>query len=89
VAETYVQYFLFQEGGSVTAGNSSGTNDGAAAVLLMSADEAAARKIPVLARIVGFAQSGCDPAIMGIGPVAAVQSLVCILESLSPELMRS
>ncbi|MBN6045315.1 acetyl-CoA C-acetyltransferase [Citrobacter sp. ku-bf4] len=57
--------------GSVTAGNASSLNDGAAAVMLMSARRAAALNIPVLARIAGYAVSGVDPAFMGIGPVAA------------------
>lgn len=57
--------------GSVTAGNASSLNDGAAAVMLMSARRAAALNLPVLARIAGYAVSGVDPAFMGIGPVAA------------------
>jgi len=61
----------FAKEGSVTAGNASGINDGAAAVLLMSEDEAARRGIMPLARIAGYATAGVDPAIMGIGPVHA------------------
>ncbi len=61
----------FTRDGSVTAGNASGINDGAAAVLLMTADEAARRGITPMARIVSWAQAGVDPAIMGIGPVPA------------------
>lgn len=57
--------------GSVAAGNASSLNDGAAAVMLMSARRAAALNLPVLARIAGYAVSGVDPAFMGIGPVAA------------------
>ena len=61
----------FAKEGSVTAGNASGINDGAAAVLLMSEDEAGRRGITPLARIAGYATAGVDPAIMGIGPVHA------------------
>lgn len=60
-----------RDGGSVTAGNASGINDGAAAVVLMSADEAAKRGIEPLAKIVSWAQAGVDPAIMGSGPIPA------------------
>jgi acetyl-CoA C-acetyltransferase len=61
----------FKRDGSVTAGNASTLNDGAAAVLLMSADKATALGLPVLARIKAHASAGVDPAIMGIGPVFA------------------
>jgi len=61
----------FRQDGTVTAGNASSINDGAAAVLLMSAAKAAELRLPVLARIAGYAASGGDPAIMGIGPVPA------------------
>lgn len=63
----------FRTDGTVTAGNASSINDGAAAVLLMSAAKAAELKLPVLARIAGYAASGVDPAIMGIGPVPAAR----------------
>jgi acetyl-CoA C-acetyltransferase len=63
----------FRKDGTVTAGNASSINDGAAAVLLMSASKAAELKLPVLARIAGYAASGVDPAIMGIGPVPAAR----------------
>jgi acetyl-CoA C-acetyltransferase len=63
----------FKKDGSVTAGNASSLNDGAAAVLLMSAAKARALGLPVLARIAGYANAGVDPAIMGIGPVSATQ----------------
>ena len=63
----------FKKDGSVTAGNASSLNDGAAAVLLMSADKAKALGLPVLARIAAYANAGVDPAIMGIGPVGATQ----------------
>jgi acetyl-CoA C-acetyltransferase len=62
-----------REGGTVTAGNASGINDGAAAMVLMSADEAKKRGITPLARIVSWATTGVDPKIMGIGPVTASQ----------------
>ncbi|MDQ1847189.1 acetyl-CoA C-acetyltransferase [Gemmobacter fulvus] len=61
----------FAKDGSVTAGNASGLNDGAAAVLLMSADEAAKRGLTPLARIASYATAGLDPAIMGVGPIHA------------------
>ncbi|WP_165669276.1 acetyl-CoA C-acyltransferase, partial [Metapseudomonas otitidis] len=63
----------FKKDGSVTAGNASSLNDGAAAVLLMSADKAKALGLPVLARIASYASAGVDPAIMGIGPVSATR----------------
>ncbi|MGL6211772.1 MAG: acetyl-CoA C-acetyltransferase [Paracoccaceae bacterium] len=61
----------FAKDGSVTAGNASGLNDGAAAVLVMSADDAAQRGLPVLARIASYATAGLDPSIMGVGPIHA------------------
>ncbi|MBZ8132858.1 acetyl-CoA C-acetyltransferase [Afifella sp. IM 167] len=61
----------FDKEGSVTAGNASGINDGAAAVLLMSEAEAEKRGITPLARIVSWATAGVDPAIMGTGPIPA------------------
>ena len=61
----------FEKDGTVTAGNASGINDGAAAVVLMSADEASRRGITPLARIVSWASVGVDPAIMGSGPIPA------------------
>ena len=62
----------FKEGGKVTAGNSCPLNDGAAAVLVMSADKARATGLTPLARIVATSVSGLDPAVMGVGPVEAV-----------------
>lgn len=59
----------FQKDGTVTAGNASGINDGAAAVVLMSAAEASKRGLAPLARIVSWATCGVDPAIMGTGPI--------------------
>jgi len=61
----------FAKDGSVTAANASGLNDGAAAVVVMSAERAAALGLKPLARIKAFASSGVDPAIMGMGPVPA------------------
>ena len=61
----------FAKDGTVTAGNASGINDGAAAVVLMTGDEAGKRGIEPLARIVSWAQAGVDPAIMGSGPIPA------------------
>jgi len=61
----------FDKSGSVTAGNASGINDGAAAVVVTTADYAHANGMPVLARIAGFASSGVDPKVMGMGPVSA------------------
>lgn len=63
----------FKEGGSVTAGNSSGINDGAAAVVLMSEENAKKRGIRVLAFIRGYASVGVEPSIMGTGPIEAVR----------------
>ncbi|WP_281687015.1 acetyl-CoA C-acetyltransferase [Pseudomonas citronellolis] len=63
----------FKKDGSVTAGNASSLNDGAAAVLLMSAAKAKELGLPVLARIASYASAGVDPAIMGIGPVSATR----------------
>lgn len=61
----------FDKEGTVTAGNASGINDGAAALVLMSEDEAKSRHIEPMARIVSWAQVGVDPAIMGSGPIPA------------------
>ena len=62
---------VFDKKGTVTAGNASGLNDAGAAVVLMSADDAAKRSIAPLARIASWATAGVDPAIMGLGPVSA------------------
>ncbi len=61
----------FKEGGTVTAGNASGINDGAAGMLLMSASKAALLGLPIMARILATATTGVEPEIMGIGPVSA------------------
>ena len=63
----------FKKDGSVTAGNASTLNDGAAAVMLMSAEKAKELGLPILARIVAYANAGVEPTIMGIAPVAATQ----------------
>ena len=62
----------FQPGGTVTAGNASGLNDGAAMLLVTTKDYAAAHGLPVLAELLSYASIGVDPAIMGIGPARAV-----------------
>ena len=62
-----------QDGGSVTAGNSSGINDGASAVLLVEAERARELGLKPLARVVSTAVAGVDPAVMGIGPVPATR----------------
>lgn len=67
---------VFQEGGTVTAGNASGITDGAAAVVLMRADRASALGIEPLARIEAFASAGVDPHRMGMGPVPATRKLI-------------
>lgn len=62
----------FKEGGTVTAGNSSQMSDGAAGVVIMSAEKAASLKLKPLARFVAFATGGVEPELMGIGPVVAI-----------------
>lgn len=63
----------FDKEGTVTAGNASGINDGAAALVLMSSEEAEKRQIKPLARIASWATAGVDPAVMGSGPIPASQ----------------
>ena len=63
---------MFKENGTVTAGNSSGINDGAAATILMSRKEADLRSIEPLVTIVSWATSGVEPSLMGLGPIPAV-----------------
>jgi len=63
----------FDKAGGVTAGNASGINDGAAAVMVMTAKKAAALGLTPMGRIASFATSGLDPALMGMGPVPASQ----------------
>lgn len=67
---------VFRKDGSVTAGNSSGINDGAAAVVLASEKFAKESSLKALARIVGYAHAGVEPGVMGIGPVPAVRALL-------------
>ncbi len=64
---------VFRKGGTVTAGNSSGVNDGASAVLLMSGEHARALGLRPLARVVSTATAGVDPAMMGLGPIPATR----------------
>ena len=63
---------VFKENGTVTAGNSSGINDGAAATILMSREEAERRGIEPLAKVVSWATCGVEPSLMGLGPIMAV-----------------
>ncbi|XP_061673488.1 3-ketoacyl-CoA thiolase, mitochondrial [Syngnathoides biaculeatus] len=63
---------VFKKGGSVTAANASGVSDGAAALVIASEDALSQHKLTPLARIVAYHVSGCDPSIMGIGPVPAI-----------------
>ncbi len=67
---------VFRDGGSVTAGNSSGINDGAAVVLVMEEARASEQGLRPKARILGSAVTGLDPAIMGLGPIAATRKLL-------------
>jgi acetyl-CoA C-acetyltransferase len=66
----------FTKDGSVTAGNASGINDGAAALIVMTASEASKRGLKPLARIAGFATAGVDPAVMGTGPIPSTRKLL-------------
>lgn len=66
----------FKEGGSVTAGNSSGINDGAAALVLMSKQRAEAMGLEILAKVTAYSVVGVDPNIMGIGPVPGVRKVL-------------
>jgi acetyl-CoA C-acetyltransferase len=67
---------VFRKGGTVHAGNSSGITDGAAAVVVLSEEKATGLGVEPMARIVGYASAGVDPAVMGIGPVPAVRKLL-------------
>ncbi|MGM9425402.1 beta-ketothiolase BktB [Hydrogenophaga sp. MI9] len=67
---------FIKENGTVTAGNASGINDAAAAVVLMEAGAAKARGAQPLARLVGYAHTGLDPKIMGVGPISATQAVL-------------
>jgi acetyl-CoA C-acetyltransferase len=66
---------VFKKDGTITAGNASGINDGAAAVVVMSADKARELNLAVLAKIRGWASGGVDPAYMGLGPIPATRKL--------------
>ena len=66
---------VFKKDGTVTAGNASGINDGAAVVVVMSAEKAKELKLEALAKIKGFASGGVDPAYMGLGPIPATRKL--------------
>uniref|UniRef100_A0A7N6BFB8 Acetyl-CoA acetyltransferase 2 n=1 Tax=Anabas testudineus TaxID=64144 RepID=A0A7N6BFB8_ANATE len=68
--------FIKDSSGTVTAGNASGINDGAAATVLMSQSEAVRRGVKPMARIVSWAQAGLDPSIMGTGPIPAIRKAV-------------
>jgi len=70
----------FREGGSVTAGNASGVNDGAAAMIVASPEAARRHGLRPRARILGFATAGVPPRVMGIGPVPAVRKLLARLQ---------
>jgi acetyl-CoA C-acetyltransferase len=67
---------FIKENGTVTAGNASGINDAAAAVVLMDSQAAQARGLKPLARLVGYAHTGLDPKIMGVGPISATQAVL-------------
>ena len=64
---------VFKENGTVTAGNASGICDGSASVIVASEEAVKQHNLTPLARIVGWHRTGCDPSIMGIGPVASIQ----------------
>ena len=66
----------FKKDGVVTAGNSSGINDGAAALILTTREVANTLNLPILATLTGYAEAGVDPSIMGIGPVPAIEKLI-------------
>ena len=67
---------VFQENGTVTAGNSSGINDGAASLMLLSLEESEKKSLEALARIVSWASVGVDPSLMGLGPIGAIKEAV-------------
>jgi acetyl-CoA C-acetyltransferase len=67
---------VFKKGGSVTAGNASGINDAAAAVVVMSADKAKSLGLKPMVKILGYASGGVDPAFMGLGPIPATRKLL-------------
>ncbi|MDC3114576.1 acetyl-CoA C-acetyltransferase, partial [Candidatus Pelagibacter sp.] len=67
---------VFKENGTVTPGNSSGINDGSAALLLMTQDEAEKKSIEPLAKIISWASVGVEPSLMGLGPIGAVKKAI-------------
>merc|ERR1712106_1169080 len=67
---------VFKKGGVVTAGSSSGICDGAGAVIIASEEAVAREGLTPLARIVGYGVAGCEPTIMGIGPVPAIEAMM-------------
>ncbi len=67
---------FLKENGTVTAGNASGINDAAAALVLMEGQSARARGLQPMARLVGYAHTGLDPKIMGVGPISATQAVL-------------
>lgn len=69
-------YIFCSQNGTVTAGNASGINDGAAVVVLMKKSEADRRSLTSLAKIIGLTRVGVPPMIMGLSPIQAIQSLV-------------
>ena len=75
---------VFKENGTVTAGNSSGINDGAAATILMSREESELRKIEPLAKVVSWSSGGVEPSLMGLGPIPAVNMACLLYTSPSP-----
>ena len=67
---------VFQDDGTITAGNSSGINDGAAALLLTSLEEAEKKSIEPLVKIISWSSVGVDPSLMGLGPIEAVREAI-------------
>ena len=67
---------VFEKNGTVTAGNSSGINDGAAVLLLMSLEQAEKKSINAIAKIVSWASVGVDPSLMGLGPIGAIKEAI-------------
>ena len=70
--------FIKDGTGTVTAGNASGINDGAAVVMVMTYQEASDRGLTPMVKIVTWAQAGVDPSVMGTGPIPAIKAAVCI-----------
>ena len=70
--------FIKDGTGTVTAGNASGINDGAAVVMVMTYKEASDRGLTPMVKIVTWAQAGVDPSVMGTGPIPAIKAAVCI-----------